>query len=174
MQGPAFARNGRRGCDTGRLNPIIHFQLPVMELVLTRQYLERGVNGTLTLNYNRICDTIELPWRNNQRRISCIPEGRYLLRKRYTGRFGWHCRVLDVPGRSAILIHAYNNALKESKGCIAPVSRLTGAGTGNASRIALRNLLKTLSDAFDRHEPVFLTIQSINHETPETGHKAHP
>ena len=140
-----------------------------MELTLIRQYHERGVNGTLSIGGQRICDTIELPWRNNQRRISCIPEGRYKLSKRYTARFNLHCRVENVPGRDAILIHSFNRALKESKGCIGPVTRLEGPGIGACSRSALRKLMETLSPYFDRKEPVFLTIKSIKNESAQKG-----
>ncbi len=141
-----------------------------MELLLIRQYHERGVNGTLSIGGQRICDTIELPWLNNQRRNSCIPEGRYKLRKRYTARFGLHCWVENVPGRDAILIHSFNRALKESKGCIGPVTRLEGPGIGASSRPALRKLMESLSPYFDRKEPIFLTIQSNKNEHTQKGH----
>ena len=140
-----------------------------MEITLIRQYHERGVNGTLFFGSQRICDTIELPWLNNQRRISCIPEGRYKLSKRYTPRFDIHCRVENVPGREAILIHSFNRALKESKGCIGPVTRLEGPGIGGSSRTALFKLMETLSPFFDRKKPVFLTIKSTKNESAHTG-----
>lgn len=145
-----------------------------MELLLIRQYHEQGVNGTISMGGQRICYTIELPWRNNQRRLSCIPEGRYKLRRRLTTRFGLHCRVENVPGRDAILIHSFNRALKESKGCIAPVTRLEGPGTGSSSRAALRKLMETLSPYFDRKETIFLTIQSTKNEHTQKGRKAYP
>jgi hypothetical protein len=107
-----------------------------------------------------ICFTIELPWRNNEQRVSCIPEGRYELTRRYSPRFGWHLLVNNVVKREFILIHAFNDALKESKGCIAPVSVCTGEGKGNNSRLSLKKLLAVTSLAFDKKEKVFLTIQS--------------
>lgn len=48
---------------------------------------------------------------------------------------------MDVRQRTAILIHAANDAMKELQGCIAPVTVLTGEGRGSQSRAAL-NLLK--------------------------------
>jgi len=36
-----------------------------MELYLTRRYHAQGVNGTLTVNGQVVCHTIELPWLNN-------------------------------------------------------------------------------------------------------------
>ncbi|MBI5373729.1 MAG: hypothetical protein HZA79_17015 [Sphingobacteriales bacterium] len=131
-----------------------------MELVLTRQYNDKGVSGTLTFNGERICDSIEPPWRNNQRQISCIPEGRYLLTLRSSLRFGWHLLVNNVPGRSLILIHAFNYALKESRGCIGPVKKLTGPGQGLSSRDALCGLMQLVLPCLNKRKPVFLTIKS--------------
>src|SRR6476620_7785754 len=111
-----------------------------MELKIVREYFPKGTNGELFLNGERLCYTIELPWKNNQHQVSCIPEGRYELKKRYTERFGNHLIFLNVPNRSYILLHAANDALKEIKGCIASVTTLTGEGTGDKARDALRKV----------------------------------
>jgi hypothetical protein len=50
-------------------------------------------------------------------------------------------QILNVPGREYILIHLANEALRELKGCIAPVRLLTGAGKGICSRKALKTLM---------------------------------
>lgn len=144
-----------------------------MELVLTRKYNEKGVSGTITLNGKRICDSIEPPWRDNQRQLSCIPEGRYQLTQRLSLRFGWHFLVNNVPGRSFILIHAFNHALRESRGCIAPVKRLTGPGQGASSRDALYALSQVVLPQIMKNKPVYLTIQSEKNEHTQTGCKAH-
>jgi hypothetical protein len=69
--------------------------------------------------------TCELPWRDNHRNVSCIPAGRYQVVPYHSRKFGavWH--VLDVPGRSSILIHCGNVAgdvtlgwHTHSEGCI--------------------------------------------------------
>jgi len=129
-----------------------------MELILHRTYHAKGTNGTLYLNGKKICHTIELPWLNNEPRVSCIPEGTYALLKRETTERGDHLLVADVPGRSLILIHAANNALKELMGCIAPVTLLTGAGLGDQSKAALLSLEVLVFEALDRNEDVTLTI----------------
>ena len=131
-----------------------------MELELIRTYHPKGINGEILLNKARICYSIELPWLNNQHRISCIPEGRYELTKRYSLRFGWHLLVNNVVNRSYILIHAYNDALKESKGCIAPVSICTGDGKGNNARVSLKKLLEITYPELEKRNKVFITIKS--------------
>lgn len=131
-----------------------------MELVLKRSYFEEGSNGTLFLAGQLICYCIELPWQNNIRLQSCIPEGKYRLKKRYSPRFKWHLQVVDVPQREHILLHPANHALRELRGCIAPVQQLSGPGKGLNSRIAFQQLKQLLYPVFKRREPVFLIINS--------------
>ncbi|MEQ1531045.1 MAG: DUF5675 family protein [Methylococcales bacterium] len=128
-----------------------------MELELFRTYDPEGTNGELKLV---VCNTIELPWLQNERNVSCIPEGRYELRKRFIKKFGLHLLVVDVPDRSWILIHPANDAKTQLKGCIAPVTKLTGPGKGNESRLANEKLKALVLEALERKEKVFITIKS--------------
>jgi len=74
-----------------------------------------------------ICKTMELQWKDNQRSISCIPEGKYLVTKEQpippndpSGRkarsYG-HFRIQNVPKRSGILVHRITY-VKDLEGCI--------------------------------------------------------
>lgn len=128
-----------------------------MELELIRNYEPEGTNGELIV---KLCNTIELPWLRNQRNVSCIPEGRYEIKKRFTKKHQLHFLVLDVPGRDGILIHPANDALKELRGCIAPVTTVTGSGKGSHSRLANEKLRAVVLTALDRKEKVFITIKS--------------
>ena len=130
-----------------------------MVLVLNRIYFPEGTQGILEWNGTLICYTIELPWLGNQRRISCIPEGEYLLQLRYSPKFKWHFLLLEVPGRDLILIHPANDAKLELLGCIAPVTKHTGIGKGSASRKALEKLKTLTKKAFEQNEEVILKIQ---------------
>lgn len=139
-----------------------------MELVIFRTYHADGTNGILRQaqddkNSKFICYTIELPWEDNLPQYSCIPEGRYELRKRYSARFGPHLLVENVKGRALILIHPANDALKELRGCIAPVSILTGPGKGTLSRNAFQKIVEMVYKALET-ETVFITIQSNSNE----------
>lgn len=131
-----------------------------MELLLKRSYFEKGTNGALFVNGHLICFVIELPWKNNQRNISCIPEGSYSILPRFSARFKNHLHVLDVSGRSLILIHPANDALRELQGCLAPVSQLSAIGKGWNSKVALNKLLSLCYQALDRKEKITLTIKS--------------
>lgn len=63
------------------------------------------------------CKTLELPWKGNQRNISCIPVGTYTVEKRFTPTRGDHFHILNVPGRSSILIHS-GNYYSHTLGCV--------------------------------------------------------
>jgi hypothetical protein len=52
-----------------------------MKLELIRTYYPAGTNGDLLLNGDKVCSTIELPWKKNAPKVSCIPEGEYELKK---------------------------------------------------------------------------------------------
>lgn len=128
-------------------------------LRLHRKYGAEGTNGTITFNGDHICHTIELPDRNNIRRISCIPSGQYKLEKIRYRRHGEQIGIPHVPDREAILIHAANNALKELQGCIAPVTNLTGEGTGDYSGKALAKLKALVYSLWDMGDEVYLNIR---------------
>ena len=64
---------------------------------------------------------LELPWRENQRSISCIPEGEYVVVKMQPTEkrpfvYFW---IKNVPGRSGILMHR-GNFTRQIKGCQLP------------------------------------------------------
>ena len=131
-----------------------------MILFLTRTYFPEGTNGKLECNGKSICNTIELPWRKNEKRVSCIPEGNYFIRKRYSNKFKWHIGVIGVENRNVILFHPANNALQELNGCIAPVTKLSGPGLGLMSRKAFRKLKSMIYKAIDAAESVELIVKS--------------
>lgn len=67
------------------------------------------------------CCTLELPWKGNQKKISCIPVGEYDVVKRVTESHGHHFHITHVPSRDFILIHSANY-VNELLGCVAPGS----------------------------------------------------
>jgi hypothetical protein len=129
-------------------------------LVLTRTYFPDGTNGKLECEGKLISNTIELPWKMNETKVSCIPEGKYFIKKRYSRKFQWHLEVIDVKDRSLILFHPANNALKELNGCIAPVTKISGPGLGLKSRLAFSKLKDLVYRALDSTETVLLIIKS--------------
>lgn len=130
-----------------------------MKITIIRTYGSKGTNGILYCNGTVLCKTIELPWKNNARKESCIPEGEYSLKLRYSAKYGWHVEVCGVPHRNLILVHPANNALKELKGCIAPVTTITGEGRGSQSRVAFKKLTDEVFPHLKCGSQVTLTIK---------------
>ena len=131
-----------------------------MVIVLTRTYFPKGTNSKLECEGKLISYAIELPWKNNETKVSCIPEGKYFIQKRYSKKFKWHLEVKDVKDRSFILFHSANNAQQELNGCIAPVTKLSGPGLGLQSRQAFAKLKDLVYRALDSTETVLLIIKS--------------
>jgi hypothetical protein len=132
-----------------------------MELELIRNYFPGGTTGQILTQGSLLTYCIELPWKNNHTRVSCIPEGRYRIIQRYNEHFGAHFQLVDVPGRKEICIHPANDALLELKGCIAPVSMLRGEDRGCRSREALAKIVQSTLSAFQTGDPIFLIIKSM-------------
>ena len=90
-------------------------------LIIRDTFTEDSTVGELFLNGERMCDTLENPYINNERNISCIPEGEYKVRLRLAResatRDYLHLLVQDVPNRDWILFHRGNSA-KDTSGCI--------------------------------------------------------
>ena len=137
-----------------------------MEFILWRTYYDKGTNGLLYADGQFVCSSIELPWLNNQHGISCIPEGSYTLLLRYSPKHGEHLEVENVPGRDLILVHPANNALTELKGCIAPVTALTGPGSGALSVKAFYRLMLLAKAALNKKETISITIKKEQYDYP--------
>ena len=90
-------------------------------LIIRDTFTEESTVGELFLNGERMCDTLENPYINNERNISCIPEGEYKVRLRTAResatRDYLHLLVQDVPNRDYILFHR-GNSPKDTSGCI--------------------------------------------------------
>ena len=76
---------------------------------------DQGTEGILATD-GFFCKTLELPWRNNQKGISCIPSGEYIVALRQSPKYGRIYWVTNVPDRSWILIHSGNVAGDVNKG----------------------------------------------------------
>ena len=133
-------------------------------LLLRTDTSDEGTFGVLVFDDQYIY-TGELPWRNNQPNISCIPEGKYDLRMCTSPKYGPAYQVTNVPGRSGVLLHAGNFCGDTDKGYRTHVSgcillgskrgRLHGQKAVLASRIARRRLETVMN-----FEPTTLEIRS--------------
>ncbi len=84
---------------------------------------EECIRGVICIDGVPVCVSLELPWKNNAVGKSAIPCGEYFMLPTYadatkTAGTNKAYRLLDVPGRSGILIHVANQP-SELEGCIA-------------------------------------------------------
>lgn len=93
---------------------------PPLPLSLIR--IEQNEHATFGLlrdaERNRLCVTLELPWKDNAHDVSCIPAGTYTAHRRFSPKH--HCEVFEldgVPDRANIELHIGNFA-HDSLGCI--------------------------------------------------------
>lgn len=88
-------------------------------VILHRKYEDDCTLGAIMLPSGNQLKSIERPWLDNKRNVSCYPEGTYLvkwLERSASGKYRrvWH--VQDVPDRSGILWHQ-GNLVDHSSGC---------------------------------------------------------
>ena len=111
---------------------------------------DEGTFGSLILDDGWSCVTGELPWKNNQSNISCIPVGTYLVQWLYSPKHNGYCyHLIDVPNRGSIEIHSGNFCGDVEKGyksdvlgCILPGQVIEDIG----GQTGVTNSVKTLSE----------------------------
>lgn len=90
-----------------------------MQLRLVRVAENNGATkGALCFDNEPELLTLELPWLDNETKLSCIPEGKYRVSLQFSQRFQRPLfKIMDVPGRSGILFHS-GNTVRDIEGCI--------------------------------------------------------
>ena len=129
-----------------------------MVIELQRLYRETWTDGLIFIKGILLCRSIELRWANNERNVSCVPEGVYPVAIIQHPKFGECLQINGVKGRSGILVHVANDAQKELRGCIAPVFSLSGNGKGLHSRLALNYIIENLKISGEKEH--FIEIKS--------------
>lgn len=128
---------------------------------LYRNVHSTHVRGSVVISDVRVCQSTELPWRDNARNVSCIPDGTYLLKRVKSAKFGDCLHVVGVPGRSGILIHPGNDPHVDSRGCILPGLSVTAIGAATDSRRAMALLMDRYNYLSSRSTYVYITIKSL-------------
>lgn len=128
---------------------------------------DQGTFGAIGFGGEIIYST-ELPWRDNLPQKSCIPVGKYRCEIVKSPKFGRVYGVMNVPGRSNVLIHSANFGgnsdtgwTTQLHGCIAPCMRVgvmrNNAGAMQKAGLVSRPALARLMDWADG-EPFVLEI----------------
>lgn len=91
--------------------------------VVRKSKNEKQTIGQLSVINNKeviyLCNSLELPWKENKSKISCIPTGKYTCVKRRSTRAipYQHILINNVEGRSGVCIHK-GNYYTQIQGCI--------------------------------------------------------
>ena len=140
-----------------------HTEVKGVNLLIIRDtFTDESTMGELFVEGEKFCDTLELPYLDNKKSVSCIPVGEYSVRFRYpresATRDYLHLLVKDVPNRDYILFHRGNSA-KDTRGCI-----LVGYGSQhnkvNNSTLAMDLLIKELINCGKRTQNIKLIIKN--------------
>lgn len=118
-----------------------------------------GTPGTFAFGDRKLA-CMELPWRGNAPKFSCIPAGTYTCLWARSPKFGFCYHLQDVPRRSAILIHSGNFAgdtrvgwQTDVLGCILPAMSITklknSVGLSQVAGIDSRRALKLFEEWAD-------------------------
>lgn len=95
----------------------------MMEIYIRRWYQSDCTIGRLTLG-DFECFVLELPDLKNKKNVSCIPEGTYLAKKRFSpNKKQVVIEYIDVPNRTHIQMHK-GNSIKRLRGCQAVGNKL--------------------------------------------------
>lgn len=99
--------------------------------------------------------TLELPWKDNAHKVSCIPDGRYNVIRYPSPKRGYDVPMLvGVKGRDSIEIHI-GNTVEDTDGCILVGMQYGVRGIEQSVR-AFNMLKEMLGD-----EPFILTVQTL-------------
>lgn len=127
-------------------------------ITLKRTYYKDFTIGVLSGNkIKKDIFILELPNKDNKKEISCIPEGKYIIKKHTSPKYGDTFWIQNVPNRSEVLIHSGNSVRNfiskdgikrkiDSKGCLlCGFVKDESQGLVFQSKDALKYLLETLN-----------------------------
>lgn len=100
---------------------------PVVTITRTKSNSKQVTGHLVATNGGAVytCKTLELPWKDNAKNISCIPTGTYKVNYTFSPKFlKYTYEIKNVPNRSGIRIHSANYA-SQLNGCIALGTQLT-------------------------------------------------
>ena len=117
---------------------------------------KQGTFGALTIDGTPFSVDLEPSNMDNKKFLSCIPEGRYMIRPIVSPKFGKTWEVVDVPDRENIMFHAGNWAFN-TDGCII-LAQHFGKLHGRWAVLNSGNTFKAFLSTMDGEKEAELTI----------------
>jgi pantothenate kinase len=135
-------------------------------IILERAYTDIATIGKMRFPSGLVLDTIELPWKDNEQMVSCIPPGQYVMSKRQSGvvnrtskgkyTIGWE--VTKVQNRTFIMVHIGNTA-SNFEGCIG-VGLGLGVVNGTWAILNSAKAFDLFMDEMTKHEDWNIIIRT--------------
>ncbi len=116
----------------------------------------QGTYGVLLFAQKPIILTLENPWLENRKSISCVPSGQYLCERYSSQRFPSTYQVTNVPGRTNIIFHK-GNTMEDTRGCILTGSKF-GIIKGDTAILDSRTAFKMFMNTVDNLDSFLLNI----------------
>ena len=130
---------------------------PILTLNRCVEFTNDCTLGSLWDGDQVICKTLELPWRQNEKNVSCIPCGVYTVRPHFSKRYQ-HCYAFDdeeTAPRTKIRIHGGNWA-SDTRGCVLPGRGYEQMYLKGSFRVAVSRSNTTLDMLLDEYPDGFM------------------
>ena len=127
-----------------------------LKLKLIRYYTPNATLGIILHDF-QMWATIERPWRDNKKNVSCIPEGVYVCQRVDSPRHGDTFEVKHVVNRTHILFHVANTS-DDVKGCIGVAKHINGERFKiDQSKVGFKDFMDSMAD----HKEFEITIKQF-------------
>ena len=139
--------------------------MQIVKLLRNIELPEHGTFGTVSINETPFCVSLELCWKDNQRDISCIPEGMYNVELTFSPHFEKQLYLIkNVQDRDGIRIHSAN-VDRQLLGCQAYAESFGKIYTSGQEEIAIMNSGKTMQRFMQiMNNEFIIEIRDINHQ----------
>jgi len=130
---------------------------PMVRILRMNEDSQQGTFGALLIQGEPFCVTLEPGDLLNTPFKSSIPAQQYWCKKHYSPLFHDTYKVLDVPGRSEVLLHPGNTAV-DTEGCIV-LAQYWGKLHGNRAVLNSGDTFREFLKIMEPYEEFHLTIK---------------
>ena len=128
-------------------------------IVIDRHFRHsESIIGKLHADGTFLCYSLELPWKDNAKDVSCVPSGHYSGFVRTDGTRGWRIELKAVPKRGNIQIHV-GNYPSDILGCVLVGTSYSTNMVSNSK--AARDKLKEVYEAAGSPCDIEVIITSV-------------
>lgn len=111
---------------------------------------DHGTFGSMVIDGQPICNTLEPYHRDNAKNVSCIPEGQYICKPYSSERYPNTYETTNIQNRTKVLFHS-GNWDDDTAGCILlgeSFATISGDWIVQESRDSMREFLSMVSGTF--------------------------